>query len=201
MGGELLLRVTGVSAPEAVRLADSYRGSVAGYAVDIDLSARPGIPIVGAFARVGKVMTLWGIHGDETTVALAVERTAEFGASWIAVQGIAGPKVVATAVAAAAGRGASIALWTLPPDVDTTTMARLGLGSSRGSVVSRIAKSGSEAGVSAVFCSLSDLGVVAQAAPSMTRVAVGIESPHDLAEAETRGAHLIVVPVHLLADR
>jgi orotidine-5'-phosphate decarboxylase len=188
----LLVRLPGHSAEEAARAALAAPG-VAGYAVGPDLLAGPGAPTVGAIARVGPVAVLWATHGDERGVAAACEGFASYGASWVAVHAASGREVMSAALEAVAGGDTEVVAWTLDGALDDARVAGLGLGRSRGRVVSRLSAAARDAGVRVVACALVDLGVVAQVAPGMARMAVGTRDASAAGEALERGADLVVV--------
>jgi orotidine-5'-phosphate decarboxylase len=149
---------------------------------------------VGALARIGEVTTLFAIHGAPDVVGRAVGRLAEYGARRIAVHALVEEGATEAAVVAAAASGATVVAASLDPGIDDARAAALGLGRSRGTMVSRLAKRAAAAGVSGVLTTLADLGVVAQAAPELERVGVGISSLAQVDEARQRGADLIVAP-------
>lgn len=197
-GERLLMRLPGRSAEEAVRAASSAPGA-AGFAVGVDLLAGPGAAAVGALSRLGRVLVLWAIHGSASDVAAAVARLAGFGPSWIAVHAVSGEEALGAAVEAARGSSAEIVAATLDPAVDDARATALGLGASRGRMVSRLAARARDAGASGVLCALGDVVVVEQAAPGLGRIVVGVESPTEATAALERGAELVVVPPDVFA--
>ncbi|HUG74088.1 MAG TPA: orotidine 5'-phosphate decarboxylase / HUMPS family protein [Acidimicrobiia bacterium] len=194
----LVALLTARIAGEAVREADQISGAVDGFAVGADLLLGPGPGVVGALARIGEVTTLFAIHGTPEIVGRAAGRLAEYGARRIAVHALVEEGAMEAAVVAAAASGATVVAASLDSGIDDARAASLGLGGSRGAVVSRLAKRASAAGASGVLATLADLGVVAQAAPELGRVAVGISSLTGIDEARQRGADLIVVPSGLV---
>jgi orotidine-5'-phosphate decarboxylase len=199
--GRLVALLTARIAGDAVREAERINRSVDGFAVGADLLLGPGPGVVGALARIGEVTTLFALHGTPDVVGRAAGRLAEYGARRIAVQALVEEAAMAAAVVAAAAAGASVVAAPLDAGIDDARAAALGLGGSRGAVVSRLAKAASSAGASGVLANLGDLGVVAQAAPELERVAVGVVSPDGIDEARQRGADLIVAPSSLISSR
>jgi orotidine-5'-phosphate decarboxylase len=198
--GRLVALLTARNAGDAVREAEKIGRGVDGFAVGADLLLGPGPGVVGALARIGEVTTVFAIHGTVDTVGRAAGRLAEYGARRIAVHALVEEGAMEAAVQAVAGWGATVVAASLDSGVDDARAARLGLGGSRGAVVSRLAKRASDAGVSGVLTTLSDLGVVAQAAPGLERVGIGISSSAEVDEARLRGADLIVVSPALIGD-
>lgn len=196
--GRLLALLTARIAGDAVREADRIRGAVDGFAVGADLLLGPGPGVVGALARIGEVTTLFAIHGTPDVVGRAAGRLAEYGARRIAVHALVEEGAMEAAATAAAASGATIVAASLDPGIDDARAAALGLGRSRGAVVSRLAKRARAAGASGVLATLADLGVVAQAAPELERVGIGISSLAAIDEARQRGADLIVAPSALV---
>jgi orotidine-5'-phosphate decarboxylase len=194
----LLVRLPGRSAEEAARAAQAAPG-VGGYAVGPDLLAGPGAAAVGALSRIGSVAVLWAAHGDAGDVAAVCDGLAGYGARWVAVHASAGREAMAAGVAALAPTDTEVVAWTLDGGLDDSRVVGLGLGRSRGRVVSRLAAAAGEAGVTAIACTISDLGVVAQVAPGMTRIAIGATEPGDAGEALERGADLVVVSVDVVS--
>jgi orotidine-5'-phosphate decarboxylase len=196
--GRLIALLSARIAGDAVRQADQVSGAVDGFAIGADLLLGPGPGVVGALARIGEVMTLLAIHGTTDVVGRAAGRLGEYGARRIAVHAFVEAGAMEAAVSAAEASGATIVAASLDPGIDDARAATLGLGGSRGSVVSRLAKRAAAAGASGMLATLADLGVVAQAAPELERVGVGISSLAAIDEARQRGADLIVAPSALV---
>jgi orotidine-5'-phosphate decarboxylase len=187
--GRLLVRLPGRSAEEAARAAQATTG-VAGYAVGPDLLAGPGAAAVGALSRIGSIAVLWAAHGDAGDVAAVCASLAGYGARWVAVHASAGEEAMAAGVEAVAATDTEVVAWTLDAGLDDSQVTGLGVGRSRGRVVSRLAASAGRAGAGAIACAVGDLGVVAQVAPDLTRIAIGAVEPGDALE---RGADFVVV--------
>lgn len=182
------------TAGDAVREAERIAGSVRGFAVGADLLLGPGPGVVGALARLGEVTTLLALHGTADSVGRATGRLADYGARWIAVHALSEVGVMEAAVEAATASGAAVVAATLDPRVDDARAVALGLGRSRGAVVSRLAKHAAGAGAVGVLATLADLGVLAQVSPGLERIGFGVSSLEALDEARRRGADLVVVP-------
>lgn len=196
--GRLVALLTARIAGDAVREADRISGAVDGFAVGADLLLGPGPGVVGALARIGEVTTLFAIHGTPDVVGRAAGRLAGYGARRIAVHALVEGGAMEAAVVATAAAGSTVVAASLDVGIDDARAATLGLGGSRGAVVSRLARRAAEAGASGVLATLGDLGVVAQAAPELERMGIGISSLAGIDEARQRGADLIVVPADMV---
>ena len=188
---EAFVRVTGVSAEEAVRRARTWSGR-AGSAVDAALLIEAGPAVIAALDETGPVFALLPLSGSPATVGRAAARLARYGASWVTVAATAGSGAIKAAVSAVAGTGARVVVETLPigaNDAAATAIAAM----SRGKLVSRLAALAASAEAAAVLCAVSDLGVVAQVAPGLVAVADGITDVAGLSEAGKRGAAVVVL--------
>jgi hypothetical protein len=194
----MLVRLVDRSAEEAVRTARQADG-VAGFVVGPALIAGPGPATVAAVSRIGPVLVLWGVHGDRREVVGAARRLAEYGARWVAVQAaLDGDTLVAVADALHAVGAVPVAI-ALDADVDDARVASLGLGRSRGRTVSRLAAAGAAAGFVGMLCTAGDLGVIAQAAPSMHRIVDGAGSSDAVGAALEGGATYVIVSAEVAA--
>ena len=185
------MRVSGVSAEEAVRRARTWSGR-AGCAVDAAVLIEAGPAVIAALDETGPVLALMPLSGSPATVARAAARLARYGASWVTVAATAGSGAIKAAVKAVAGTGARVVVETLPigaNDAAATAIAAM----SRGKLVSRLAVLAASADAAGVLCAVSDLGVVAQVAPGLVAVADGITDVAGLREAVKRGAAVVVL--------
>jgi len=178
------------SAEEAVRAAKAL-GDGCGVVVTPALAAGPGPAVIAALAAVGPVLVLAGLHGEAEDAAVAGRRLVEYGASLVSVEAIGGRALVDAVSAAIGGdRMLAVTLW---PGTDDAAAAASRLGPSRGKVVSRLAAVAADAGVAAVLCEPSDLGVVDQVSPTLRRFVWGVGSPSEAASAFGRGAAAVIV--------
>jgi len=186
------------NAEEAVRIAAVCSGRC-GVVITPALLAGPGPAVVAALSAVTPVIVLAGLHGDPEDAAVAARRLVDYGASWVTVQAVDGIAVM-RAVVDAVGGGRTMAV-TLRPGLDDAAVAASRLGESRGRVVSRLAAAAGSAGVGAMICTISDLGVVHQVASGVERVAWGAGTPAEAADATARGAAGVILDAAVLAGR
>jgi orotidine-5'-phosphate decarboxylase len=194
-----LVRLADGTAEEAVRSAALLRGA-AGFVVGPGLIAGPGPATIAAVSRYGPVLVSWGLHGTRQDVSTAGKRLAEYGARWVAVQAAVDDGTAVSIVDALRSGGVEPVATTLDPALDDARVASLGIGRSRGRAVSRLASAAAEAGFTTVLCSMVDLGVVAQAAPSLERIVEGVASANGVPEALDRGAAYVIVGPELVED-
>jgi orotidine-5'-phosphate decarboxylase len=194
------------SAEEAVRLARTLAGKVAGFKVGLGLLHGPGPGLVGALARLGPVFADAKLHDIPSQVQAAARRLGEYGARWVTAHASGGVEMLEAAadglMAGSGGRQAGILAVTVLTSIDEAASSAL-FGRTPGELTSRLAKRAAEAGVEGVVCSPKELGVVVEVAPALLRVVPGIRpagaAAHDQrrtatpAEALARGAHLLVV--------
>jgi orotidine-5'-phosphate decarboxylase len=194
------------SAEEAVRLARTLAGTVAGFKVGLGLLHGPGPGLVGALARLGPVFADAKLHDIPSQVQAAARRLGEYGARWVTAHASGGVEMLEAAAdglaAGSGGREAGILAVTVLTSIDEAASSAL-FGRTPGELTSRLAKRAAEAGVEGVVCSPKELGVVVDVAPALLRVVPGIRpagaAAHDQrrtatpAEALARGAHLLVV--------
>ncbi|MFH1329269.1 MAG: orotidine-5'-phosphate decarboxylase [Actinomycetota bacterium] len=194
------------NAEEAVRLARTLAGKVAGFKVGLGLLHGPGPGLVGALARLGPVMADAKLHDIPSQVQAAARRLGEYGARWVTAHASGGVEMLRAAVAGlaagAGGRDSGVLAVTVLTSIDEAASSAL-FGRSPGELTARLARRAAEAGVEGVVCSPKELGVVVEVAPGLLRVTPGIRpagaAAHDQrrtatpAEAVSRGANLLVV--------
>lgn len=195
------------SAQDAVRLAAAVAPHCAGLQVSLGLLHGPGPGVVGALARIGPVLADAALHGIPSAVEAAARRLGEYGARWVTAHALGGRAMLEAAAeglaAGAGGRPAGILAITVLTSLDEAALAAAGLGGSPGKLTARLAKVAAAAGVEGVMCPVSQLGVAAEVAPGLVRVAPGIRrdgaepddhrAAADAGEARRRGADLVVV--------
>lgn len=191
---------------EAVRLARALAGRVAGFKVGLGLLYGPGPGLVGALARLGPVFADAKLHDIPSQVQAAARRLGEYGARWVTAHASGGVEMLQAAAAGlsagAGGRKCGVLAVTVLTSLDEAASSAL-FGRTPGELTSRLARRAAEAGVEGVVCSPKELGVVAEVAPGLLRVAPGIRpagmESHDQRrtatpqEALARGADLLVV--------
>jgi len=189
---DLFVRLSGRSAEEAFVAARGI-GSAAGFAVDVDLVTGIGPALVSALDELGPVLVLAALVGPAPAVGAAAGRLARLGASWVTVSAMGGAAPVAAAVAAVSGTGCGIAATTLATGLEPAEVASL-TGSTRGRLVSRLAEVAAGAGATGIIGTSADLGVLAQVAPEVIRIVDAGPGAAEWAEAERRGAGVLVLP-------
>lgn len=189
---ERYVRLDARTAEEAYLQAKSWAGT-AGTAIDSALLFGAGPAVIGALDELGPVLVIPPLSGSPAAVGAAAERLARFGASWITVASNAGVEAMGAAVTAVTGAGCRVAVETLPVGIDDAAAAAL-IGSARGRHVSRLVAAAAGAGVGGVVCAWGDLGVVAQVAPTLTRILDPGDGEVRWAEAVDRGAGVLVLP-------
>ena len=189
---DVYVRLSGRTAEEAYLTAKGLRHA-AGFAVDIDLVTGIGPAVVSALDELGPVMVLAALLGAPGQMAAAAGRLARLGASWITVAAVAGGEAMAAAVEAVSGMGCGVAAATLPAGLEAAEVAAL-TGATRGRLVSRLAAAAVAAGATGVVACTADLGVIAQVAPDAVGIVDAGDAPEEWAEAERRGAGVLVLP-------
>ncbi|MDH5374170.1 MAG: orotidine-5'-phosphate decarboxylase [Acidimicrobiia bacterium] len=205
------------NAEEAVRLAKAVSGSVGGFKIGLELLMGPGPGLVGVLDQLGKpVFVDAKLHDIPHTVGRAAKQLGMAGARWVTVHAAGGAEMLEAAVeglaAGARGRQAGILAITVLTSLDDAMLAHSGIPVSAGKLTSKRSKLAAEAEVEGVVCSVKELGVVSDVAPSLIKVTPGIrpegEDPGDQQriatpeEAMRRGADLLVIgrPITRAAD-
>ena len=216
MSSRILVALDVDTAERAVRLARELVDDVAGFKVGLGLLHGPGPGTVGALAELGKpVFADAKLHDIPSQVARAARRLGQWGARWVTVHVSGGQPMIEAAVEGladgSAGHGGVLGVTVLT-SLDEATLASVGVASTPGRLVSRMARVAARAGCEGVVCSPQELGVVAEVAPDLVRVTPGIRpsGPGDddqqrtatPAEAARRGATWLVVgrPITQAAD-
>lgn len=189
---ELFVRISGRTAEEAFVSARAV-GGAAGFAIDVDLVAGIGPALVSALDELGPVMVLASLSGPAPAVGAAAGRLARLGASWVTVSALGGAAAVAGATAAVSGTGCAIAATTLAAGMTPAEVASL-TGSTRGHLVSRLTAIAAGAGARGIIGTAADLGVIVQVAPEMVGIVDGGSDAKEWAEAQRRGAAVLVLP-------
>lgn len=208
MTSRILVALDVASAHEAVRLAKRLHPHVGGFKVGLELVMGPGAPTIGVIAELGRpVFADVKLHDIPTTVERAARQLARLGARWVTAHAGGGRPMLEAAVSGlAAGAGADpagILAVTVMTSLDDAVLASVGVTGTAGRHTSRLSKLAHEAGAEGVICSVQQLGVVAEVAPTLLRVTPGIrpsgEDVHDQrqtatpSEAASRGADWLVV--------
>ncbi|HSG79516.1 MAG TPA: orotidine-5'-phosphate decarboxylase [Acidimicrobiia bacterium] len=203
------------SAGEAVEMARSLEGRVAGFKVGLGLLHGPGPALVGALARVGPVFADAKLHDIPSQVESAARRLGEYGARWVTAHASGGAAMLEAAVRGLAegtgGSGGILAVTVLTSLAEADTAAAFGR--SPGELTSRLARLAGAAGTEGLVCSPKELGVVASVAPELVKVTPGVRPEGTAggddqarvatpADAIARGADYLVIgrPITRAAD-
>lgn len=203
------------TAVEAVEMARLLVSDATGFKVGLELLMGPGPGVVAAIRQLGApVFVDAKLHDIPTTVGRAARQLGKVGARWLTVHAAGGEDMIRAAIEGVAEYApeAGVVAITVLTSIDDAELARVGGVGSVGRQVARLASLAQEAGAEGVVCSVTELGVVAQAAPGLVRITPGIRpqgvSTDDQArvgtpgEAARRGADLLVVgrPITRAAD-
>jgi orotidine-5'-phosphate decarboxylase len=189
----IAVRLPPGAAEELVRLVKAIDAEAV--AVGPDVLAGPGPALVGALARITAVIVDTRIAGPVAGIAPAVSSLAGFGAAAVTISAMAGETALATALEAVRGRRTQVVAAAVTPDVKAG-VAVFGTKDSVGKVVSRAARTAAGAGVPAMLTEVEHLGVVAEVAPEMRRLAVAASI--DVADdALRRGASTVLLDLAL----
>lgn len=194
------------SAEEAVRLAKRVAPHVGGFKIGLGLLHGPGPGTVAALASLGKpVFADAKLHDIPSQVEAAAAQLGRVGARWVTAH-VGGGQAMLEAAAAGLASGAAgpsgILGVTVLTSLDEAALAAVGIYSSPGKLVSKMARVASRAGCEGLVCSPLELGVVATVAPELTTVIPGIRTrpggddqqrTATPAEALARGADWLVV--------
>lgn len=202
----ILVALDFAQAEPAVRMAQRLAPLVGGFKIGLELMMGPGPAVVGAVRELGKpVFADAKLHDIPNTVAGAVRQLGRYGARWITVHGV-GSTAMLTAAVETLGEvnpeGGILAITVLT-SLSPADLAKVGIDSTPGRQVARIARVAAETGVEGVVCSVKELGDVAQVAPGLVRVTPGIRPAGSASgdqvrfatpeEALSRGADYLVI--------
>ncbi len=202
----LLVALDFPTAEQAVRMARRLAPLVGGFKVGLELMMGPGPALVAAIGELGRpVFADPKLHDIPHTVAGAVRQLGRYGARWITVHGSGGAVMLRAAVETLGevNPDAGILAITVLTSLESADLAKIGIDSSPGRQVARLARLSAEMGVEGVVCSVKELGDVAQVAPQLRRVTPGVRpagSDRDdqvrvatPSEAIARGADYVVI--------
>jgi orotidine-5'-phosphate decarboxylase len=195
------------SAEEAVRLAKRVAPHVGGFKIGLGLLHGPGPGTIAALTDLGKpVFADAKLHDIPSQVEVAARRLGAWGARWVTAHVSGGEDMLGAAVAGlqtGSGGGAGILGVSVLTSLDESRLAAVGIASTPGKLVSRMARVASSAGCEGFVCSPRELGVVREVAPDLMTVIPGIRPAGPAgddqqriatpAEAITRGADWLVI--------
>lgn len=194
------------TAEEAVRLASKLRDHVGAYKIGLGLLHGPGPGLIGALADLGRpVFADAKLHDIPSQVERAARRLGEHGARWVTAH-ISGTRAMLDAAVSGVRQGnpaAGILGVSVLTSLDSAALASVGIATTPGKLVSKMARVAADAGCEGVVCSPKELGVVASVAPELVKVTPGIRpagsAPDDQSriatplEALERGATYLVI--------
>ena len=165
---KLLIALDVPSGGEALRLADTLRGSVGGFKIGNQLFTAEGPVIVRTLAAKGdRVFLDLKFHDIPNTVASAVAAATSLGAWMINVHAAGGAKMMQAAAesarrtAAAEGRSAPrVIAVTVLTSMSGETLAQSGVSGAVIEQVSRLARLAQQAGLDGVVASPQETGVI-----------------------------------------
>jgi orotidine-5'-phosphate decarboxylase len=166
------------SAEEAVRLAKQVAGYVGGFKVGLGLLHGPGPGVIAALNDIGRpVFADAKLHDIPSQVEVAATRLGSWGARWVTVHVSGGEEMLQAAVGGLASGSngvAGILGVSVLTSLDEGRLTAIGIKSTPGKLVSRMARVAAASGCEGFVCSPQELGVVREVAPELTTVIPGI---------------------------
>ncbi len=166
------------TAEEAVRLAQQVADHVGGFKIGLGLLHGPGPATITALTELGRpVFADAKLHDIPSQVEAAAERLGHWGARWVTAHLSGAPAMVEAAVAGlhrGSGGSAGILGVSVLTSLDEAALAAVGIATTPGKLVSRMARVAQRAGCEGIVCSPRELGIVADVAPDLARVTPGI---------------------------
>ncbi len=206
LGEKLLVRLTGVDAEGAVRVAQDLGEKAGGFVVGADLLLGYGPVLVGALCALEKpVLVDLGTLDRPPVVTRVVSRMGKLGARWVSVSGLGGRAVLEAAVAEAREY----------PDTEVVVSAALsgwaredelkgvGIADTPGRQVSRMTRLADKSGARGIVFPARELGVVVQVSENsdgflrmaeITERLSSFEKMKEVAGIITGGAHWVIAP-------
>lgn len=182
MRSPILVALDFESAEEAVRTAAHLEPVVGGFKIGLELLMGPGPGTIGALVRLGKpVFVDAKLHDIPNTVRRAARQIGRAGARWVTVHASGGSdqlEAAAEGLSEGAGGGqAGVLAVTVLTSLTDADLAQTGVNGTAGRQSARLARLASVHGAEGVICSVKELGVIAEVAPSLLRVTPGIRPP------------------------
>jgi orotidine-5'-phosphate decarboxylase len=203
------------SAEEAVRLAKKLEPHVAAFKVGLGLLHAAGPGIVAALVDTGKpVFADAKLHDIPSQVGAAARQLGRLGVRWLTAHVSGGEAMLRAAVeglSETAGYAGVLGVTVLT-SLDAADLSAIGIATTPGKLVSKMARVAEAAGCEGVVCSPHELTVVASVAPQLTKVTPGVRPQGSaagdqrrtmtVAEAISRGADWLVIgrPITAAAD-
>jgi len=167
------------TAAQAVRLAGMLEGEVGGFKVGLELLSGPGPATIAAVGEGGiPVFADAKLHDIPATVRRAAKQLGRLGARWVSVHASGGRAMLEAAVEGladgAGGREAGVLAVTVLTSLDEEALHAVGIATTPGRLVSRMASLAAASGCEGIVCSPKELGIVATVAPDLLKVTPGI---------------------------
>ena len=167
------------TAEEAVRIAERVSPAVGGFKVGLELLMGSGPATVGALASFGKsIFADAKLHDIPNTVRESARQLGRMGARWVTIHATGGAEQLEAGVegftAGAGDRDAGVLAVTVLTSLSDADLAQVGVTGSTGRQTSRLARLAKSSGAEGLICSVKELGVAAEVAPSLLRVTPGI---------------------------
>jgi orotidine-5'-phosphate decarboxylase len=181
------------SAAEAVLFAKAVADGGVGFAVGPRLFARGGVAAVAAVRAHGPVLADLRLSGDRNSVIGAARTVVAAGADRITLGPGCGPGLVASVADVVSNWGATVVAAIVAPEADEADTATLTGGVGRGRFTSRIAAELADLDGVEILGRAADIGVVAQVAPALGVVVLGVGDAAAARDARERGAAAVVL--------
>lgn len=167
------------SAEEAIRLAEKVSPAVGGFKVGLEILMGAGPSTIGALARLEKPIFVDAkLHDIPNTVRESARQLGRMGARWLTVHASGGADQLEAGVEGftqgAGDRPAGVLAVTVLTSMSDADLAQTGVTGTTGRQTSRLARLAEASGAEGVICSVKELGVVAEVAPTLIRVTPGI---------------------------
>ncbi len=174
----VLVALDVATAEDAIRMAKQVAPHVGGFKIGLGLLHGPGPATIAALAELGKpVFADAKLHDIPTQVGAAATRLGRWGARWVTAHVSGGEAMLRAAVeglATGSDGTAGVLGVTVLTSLDPAALSAVGIPTSPGKLVSRMARVAARAGCEGLVCSPQELGVVAEVAPELTTVIPGI---------------------------
>ena len=164
-GEQVLVRLAGVDAEEAVRSVSVLKDHCGGFVVGAGMLVDRGPILVGTLCAFGKpVLVDLGIVERPSEVVRAVARMGKLGARWVGVGGLGGRRVLEAAVAESEKYPQTSVLVsaTLVGWARDSELKGVGISDTPGTQVSRMTKLASNCGARGIIFPARELGVAVQ---------------------------------------
>lgn len=178
MSSRIIVALDMDTAEDAVRLAKQVAPQVGGFKIGLGLLHGVGPGAATALVDLGKpVFADAKLHDIPSQVGAAAARLGRLGIRWVTAHVSGGEAMLAAAVEGlretSDGRAGILAVTVLT-SLDASDLAAIGITTTPGKLVSKMARLADRGGCEGVVCSPQELGVVATVAPRLVRVTPGV---------------------------